>query len=166
MQEHIFHQKRTDAEEWCFIPHLMLLSGKVLQGWKQTSAVISHFKWAEVPALAKERCLALEASRTSSLFEQTHLWPQLTCFFLLISLLHGWFNELHQGTEASRAPGPAEGRQREPWLRKEWICSSPSRANASLRQVAGYLPLKKSQPNSSKLQFEHCVSFASEVKVD
>lgn len=160
MQEHIFHQKRTDAEEWHFIPHLMLLSGKVLQGWKQTSAVISHFKWAEAPALAKERCLALEASRASSLFEQTHLWPQLTCFFLLISLLHGWFNELHQGTEASRRQ--AKGT----WLRKEWICSSPSRPNASLHQVPGYLPLKKSQPNSSKLQFEHCVSFASEVKVD
>lgn len=120
MQKHVFHQKRIDAEEWHFTLHLMLLSGKVQQGWKQTSAVTSRFKWTEVAALVKERqCLALEASRTSSLFEQTHLWPHLTCFFLLM----GYFVTANlmsyiRAHQASREPEPAEGRQREPWLRE------------------------------------------------
>lgn len=38
----IFHQNTKDAEKRHFIPHLMLLSGKVLQGWKQTSALWPH----------------------------------------------------------------------------------------------------------------------------
>lgn len=120
MQKHIFHQNRTDVEEWHFIPHLMLVSGKVLQGWTQTSAVTSHFIWAEAAALAKERGhLALETSRTSSLLEQTHLWPHLTYFLLLMGYIFtANLMSYIRSHQASRAPEPAEGRQRGPWLTK------------------------------------------------
>lgn len=137
------------------------------QGWKQTSAVTSHFKWTEAAALLKERgCLALETSRTSSLFEKTHLWPHLFSFFLMGCLFTANLMSYIRAHQASRAPEPAEGGQRGPWLREAVDPQLPFQGHASLSQVAGHLPLKKSQPNSSKLHFEHYVSFASKVKVD
>lgn len=141
MQKHSFHPKRIDAEEWQLIPHLMLLSGKVLRGWKQTWTVTSHYNWAEVAALAKERgCLALEASRTSSLFEQTHLRPHWTCFLLLMGYfftanLMSYINS-HQ---ASRAPEPAEGGQRGPWFRKAVDPQLPFQGQCLIK-TAGWLP--------------------------
>lgn len=70
-----------------FYPTFNAAKWEVPQGWKQTSAVTSHFKWAEAAALAKKKKkrgrLALEASRTSSLSEQTHLWPHLVFFVLM-----------------------------------------------------------------------------------
>lgn len=112
MQTHIFHQKRTDAE-WHFIPHLMLLSEKVLQGWKQTSAITSHFT-------------RVQAKKEDVLHWTLHEHPpslnKLTCDLIYFFLLKGYFFRANltsyiRSHEASRESDPSERGKKGPWLR-------------------------------------------------